>query len=768
LGNFLEVVRQITKETMNKYHHYETNFSTFTHFQPYLFYCSCSTETFNYTGAVQTYTVPSCVTSIDVVVAGAKGGGFNGGNGATVTATLEVIPGQVLEIYVGGQGGCPAAGFNGGGLGTTATGPGNEGCGGGGASDIRVAPYALANRVIVGAGGGGMGGGDTDALGGTGGCDSGTTGTSPFGQGGGGATQFSGGTGGPPWIASGNTGAPGTLGFGGNGATDPCYDLGPGGGGGGGYYGGGGGGSDCFGTPALGGGGGGGGSSFTPAGGNCVSGNSNGNGFVSITPSQGGMNLVIEPTAPSFCEGESVTINISGGVNYVWSPANGLSTTEGPTVVANPTSTQTYQIIADDGEECIDTVFVTVTVVPYPEVLINPSSPAICDGESVQIAASGATTYVWSPAAGLNSTTGSTVTASPTSTQTYSVTGTTMGCSSDTMVTVTVNELPEITTSPANPIICPGESVELTALGGIGYIWSPPVGLNTVIGPTVTASPVVTQSYTVTGTDALGCSNTAEVLVTVSDLPDADAGIDQQICAGSIAQLIGTSAVGIDYSWSPNTGLNNSNIQNPVASPNQTTTYTLTVTDANGCTNTDEVTVTVFSVIADFTADPETGLAPLEITFTNNSSSNAQLFTWDYGDETTEITTAFVTQHFYESNGTYTVTLTVTDINGCSDTYSVNIVLQEPFSLFIPNIFTPNGDGTNDIFQPEVRGVTAFEVDIFDRWGTIVHNYSGANGRWDGTKNGIRCSDGVYFYVINLTTTERENQSHKGTITLLR
>jgi len=136
--------------------------------------------TFNFTGAVQTYTVPSCVTSIDIVMAGAKGGGLNGGNGATVSGTISVVPGQVLEIYVGGTGGCPAAGFNGGGLGTTATGAGNEGCGGGGASDIRIAPFGLDNRIMVAAGGGGMGGGDTDALAGIGGCDSGSGGESPL------------------------------------------------------------------------------------------------------------------------------------------------------------------------------------------------------------------------------------------------------------------------------------------------------------------------------------------------------------------------------------------------------------------------------------------------------------------------------------------------------------------------------------------------------------------------------------------------------------
>ena len=239
-----------------------------------------TTINFNYTSSSQNWVVPACVTTISVTVAGASGGGYNGGNGASITGNINVTPGQTLQINIGGEGLCPSAGFNGGGLGTSANTTSYSGCGGGGATDIRTTPFQLNNRIIVAAGGGGMGGGSTDADGGEGGCISGVTGTSPFGVGGGGASQTNGGSGGPPWINSGNVGGNGSLGNGGNGATDPCYNVGPGGGGGGGYYGGGGGGSDCFAYGSLGGGGGGGGSSLTPSGSACTA-NSN-NGMVTL------------------------------------------------------------------------------------------------------------------------------------------------------------------------------------------------------------------------------------------------------------------------------------------------------------------------------------------------------------------------------------------------------------------------------------------------------------------------------------------------------
>jgi hypothetical protein len=123
------------------------------------------TVTFNFTGSIQTWTVPAGVTSVNFTVAGAKGGGSNGGNGAVITKNcFAVTPGQVLNIYVGGMGvqGANSGGWNGGGTGHNSTGLASyRSWGGGGASDIRIGGTALANRVIVAGGGGGRGGGSS-------------------------------------------------------------------------------------------------------------------------------------------------------------------------------------------------------------------------------------------------------------------------------------------------------------------------------------------------------------------------------------------------------------------------------------------------------------------------------------------------------------------------------------------------------------------------------------------------------------------------------
>jgi len=289
---------------------------------------SQTTVTYNFTGGVQNFVVPPCVTSLSVTVAGADGGGALGGNGAIVTATFAVTPGQTIGMIVGGSGGSPGGGYNGGGSGYAST-DGNtsyNSSSGGGATNLTINGV----NYIIAAGGGGAGGGSGIVAGGAGGCATGVTGSSTFGGGATGGTQVSGGIGGTPWAATPPGGQNGSLGQGGNGGL---WGTASGGGGGGGYYGGGGGGNDGCCTGANGGGGGGGGSSLVPAGAGCTQGSNNGPGYVTITYTTATVVPTFTQLGP-YCQcaapGVLPTTSLNG-ITGTWSPATISTATAGTT-----------------------------------------------------------------------------------------------------------------------------------------------------------------------------------------------------------------------------------------------------------------------------------------------------------------------------------------------------------------------------------------------------------------------------------------------------
>mgnify|MGYP001627180524 CR=1 FL=1 len=611
-----------------------------------------TTVNFSYTGSAQTWTVPPCVTSITVVARGAKGGGNNGGNGAIVTATLAVTPGQVLQINVGGMGTCGnnSQGWNGGGTGRAANSAANASCGGGGATDIRVTPYGLGNRLIVAAGGGGMGGGTQDAVGGAGGCPNGQAGTSPFGQGGGGATTTAGGSGGPPWISSGNAGSAGTLGVGGAGATDPCYNNSPGGGGGGGLYGGGGGGSDCFSSAPYGGGSGGGGSSLVPGGGACATGGSGNstNGSLTITYTVGTGTATPTNTGP-YCVGQTIQLNSAAAASYSWTGPNGFSSALQNPTIPNSTAANagTYSLTTvQDG--CTSTGTTTVVVNPLPNVNAGPDV-SICQNGSTTLTASGATSYSWSPG---GQTTAS-ITVNPAVTSTYTVSGTTSGCVNTDQVVVTVNPLPNVSAGP-DVSICSSGSTTLTASGATSYTWSPGGQTTT----SITVSPVTTTTYTVTGT-ALGCTNTDEVIVTVMTTAPIDAGPDVTICQGASTVL--TASGGVTYNW--NNGLGEGN--GFTVSPMTTTTYSVSGTDANGCIGSDDVVVTVNPLPNVNAGTDQTVCDGASITLIGGGANS---YTWN--------NSVVNGVPFNQAIGTIIYTVSGTDVNGCvnSDDVQVSVV----------------------------------------------------------------------------------------------
>lgn len=241
-------------------------------------------------------------------------------------------------------------------------------------------------------------------------------------------------------------------------------------------------------------------------------------GSTTVAVNVGGNLNVTTNTPAAICAGGSTTLIASGATTYSWSPSLGLSSTTGASVIANPATTTTYRVIGFNGG-CADTAFVQVVVNPLP-LVSGGADVSICQGTTTTLNASGASSYVWSPSTGLNTTTGSTVIANPATTTTYQVTGTTNGCSASDLVVVTVNAKPIVTVNtPA--VLCTGQVATLTASGADSYNWSPSTGLSATTGSTVNAAPLTSTSYTVIGTNVAGCTNSATITVDVQASPSS-------------------------------------------------------------------------------------------------------------------------------------------------------------------------------------------------------------------------------------------------------
>jgi len=316
--------------------------------------------------------------------------------------------------------------------------------------------------------------------------------------------------------------------------------------------------------------------------------------------------LTSSPAPPAICTNSSFSYSptsATAGTTFAWNRAvvAGISNPSASgnnnpnesliNTTTNPISVSYFYTLTANG--CTNTQNVAVKVNPITVITVTPAAPIICNGTSVTLTASGASTYSWNPATGLSATTGTTVIASPTTTTTYTVTGTDInGCINSTTVLVTVLPKPNVSVSPASATICNGGNVILIASGAVTYSWSPATGLSATTGTTVTASPIITTIYTVTGTNASSCTNTATVTITVNPLPVITiTPASASICEGASTSLTasGTSS----YVWSPEDGLSATTGATVTASPSVTTTYTVTGTDVNNCVNTNSVVVSV-------------------------------------------------------------------------------------------------------------------------------------------------------------------------------
>ena len=331
-----------------------------------------------------------------------------------------------------------------------------------------------------------------------------------------------------------------------------------------------------------------------------------------------------------------MTLTGSGASTYAWN--NNVQ--DG--VAFTPASTQTYTVTGTDVNGCQGSDQVSVTINALP-IVTATQTQSICIGSSVTLSGAGASIYAW------NNNVQDGVAFTPSSTQTYTVTGTAAnGCTNTAQVTVTVNALP-IVSGGSNQAVCAGTVVTLVGSGASTYAW------NNNVQNGVAFTPSTTQTYTVTGIDVNGCANTAQVQVSVNALPTVSAGLPLSVCQGASIILNGSGAQ--TYTW-------NNGVQNSIPFiPATTQTYTVVGTNQNGCQGTAQVTITVNPIPTVSGGSNQTICAGASITLNGTGASN---YAWSGGVQNG---IPFVPQ------ATQTFSVTGTSPSGCQGTAQVTITL---------------------------------------------------------------------------------------------
>ncbi|MBK9247204.1 MAG: hypothetical protein IPM69_03610 [Ignavibacteria bacterium] len=318
--------------------------------------------------------------------------------------------------------------------------------------------------------------------------------------------------------------------------------------------------------------------------------------YDTVTVNIGTIKASVQASPDTICKGEKAQLSASGGSEYRWEPTTGL---DNPTIanpVASPAVTTNYKVIVSSGK-CIDTGYVTLQVNSAAKANAG-SDKTICPGSSAQIGMlpEAGVTYSWLPTTDLDNPSSSNPIASSKTNIDYILTTTGEGgCISRDTVHISVGNI--VAKVSNDTAICSGTPVQLLSSGGAQYRWTPSIGLNdsTVENPIATLSTTTTYKvFVLSGT----CKDSAIVTITVRPSPAAHAGADQTLCNGSFAQIGEAAQAGNIYSWQPATGLNDTAISNPVASPAITTQYILTVTGQGGCVAHDTVVVTVGKIKA--------------------------------------------------------------------------------------------------------------------------------------------------------------------------
>ncbi|GGA94428.1 PKD domain-containing protein [Puia dinghuensis] len=466
--------------------------------------------------------------------------------------------------------------------------------------------------------------------------------------------------------------------------------------------------------------------------------------------------------------------------NWAWSFGESSSSTNASTV-QNPShqyaaaGTYTATLTVGTSKGCSGTASKSVTVYGQPDFILPFTDTLICTIDTLRLKAisnSAGITYSWTPNYNIMYTATDTPLVWPKDTTVYTVTATQNGCVGTG--TITVNTLNYITvTLTPDTTICQTDSITLSPVSyGLQFNWSPGTGLSDSLIKDPKAAPLVSTTYTVVAN--LGkCAATTSTYIKVVPYPKAEAGNDTTICYGSEITLQG-AMTGAYYTWTPTGDFLRQKTLTPAVNPLVTTDYILTVTDTLGCPKpvSDSVLVTVISKVI-VNPGNDTAVVVGEALQLQATSTDSALvsFSWNPADWLSNAAIADPIATITSSSVDSVVyVVTATTPQGCSGSGKIRVLVYKTLpDIFMPNAFTPNGDGKNDVYRPILAGISSLDYfRIFNRWGQEVFATTQNGKGWDGMLGGHREEAGTFVYMVQGKDYMGKVHTKKGTFILVR
>jgi gliding motility-associated-like protein len=481
---------------------------------------------------------------------------------------------------------------------------------------------------------------------------------------------------------------------------------------------------------------------------------------------------------PSICVGKTATASVSGGSSYVWqcSSAYTAQSTAGSTIITVPNSQVFYTVTAYNSGCASLSQYTSTIVYAPPQLQITPPQSSICLGEGIWLSGVGnATEYQWLPSTNFLGSATQSIFVMPQTSASYSLIAGINSCTALTVAQVSILPLPTPSIVASATSVCSGDKVILLAPGSYSYEWRMPKGsvstgslLNLVL-----SSPDDAGEYTLTAINSANCRASKTIKLLVNPKPFLHLSpFVESACAPYCTTF--SADTSFTYIKIKNWQLNNKSVytKNLSACFSVASIYTFAAIFSDtrsNCFSSKEFSIHIHpKPFANFTFEPSQPVEGMDIVNFTETSSGEQINTWQWHQPDAPIFEGPRFTRSFENAGSYPVSLMVSTSNNCKDTITKTIQVESDFALYVPNSFSPNNDGKNDVFQPIIRAGRNYTLQIFSRWGQELFSTTDISGNWDGRYRNEDCKQDVYQWTLQITTSSGNRISKTGTVLLMR